>query len=264
MRAIVSLALAALPVNALASGFPVSPGAFADPFALVTPSLVNAITRSIGLTTMHRAYEPATPAGRRGLDLGVEVTLAKLPPEFATEMSAAGASGAENVPFLPVPRVNLHKGMGDRVDAGLTFIFFQGYRILGFEAKFVLAQPEEGPTTALRLHYTTTAFKVTDSVTMELGTKTFAPELLWSRALDFADPYIGVGFAYAIGTMKVTLDLPDPMPDQSSETTGRGTGAYAFTGVAMKIVPLGLKLTLEGAYSMAGASALGLKFGFNF
>lgn len=243
---------------------PLDPSQFADPTTLLGFDIVSPIVKSIGLTTAHRAYEPATSLGTFvGLDMGVEVTLAKLPEDFATALTQAGSPGASNIPFLPVPRINLHKGLGPKAELGLSGILYRSYRIIGLEAKFVIAQPEEGPTWAFRMNYTSCILTVPDTVTLELSTKTFEPEIVVSRRLDWAEPYIGIGYMAAIGTLKITVDLPDPLPDQESSATGRGGGFLAFTGVGLRAPALGLKLTLEGSYSTEDAHTLGVKFGFN-
>lgn len=250
--------------HARAAGQPLDPSSFPDPNALLSSSIVNAIVKSIGLATDHRAYEPATNLGTQiGFDMSIEATLAKLPADFAAALEEAGSSGTE-IPFLPVPRINLHKGMGNFADVGLSAIWYAGYRIIGYELKVPILKPEEGVNWALRLSYTTCYLKVASDMTLELSTKTFTPQLLVSRPLEWAEPYLGVGYQYAIGTLSLTVDLPDPLSDQVSSATGRGGGLQAFTGVGMKIPHLGFKLTLEGSYSMAGASTLGTKFGFSF
>lgn len=262
-RAAVLLSVACLPAKSFASGV-LDPSDFPDPNSLLTPSIVSAVVKSIGLATDHRAYEPATNLGTQlGLDIGIEATLSKLPPDFNAALIEAGSSGA-NVPFLPVPRLNLHKGMGNFADIGVSAIWYAGYKIIGYELKIPVFRPEEGPNWAFRLSYTNCYLKVPSDVVLELSTKTFTPQLLISRPLEWAEPYLGVGYQYATGTLSLTVDLPEPLADQVSSATGRGSGFQAFTGVGMKIPHLGFKLTLEGSYSTAGASTLGTKFGFSF
>ena len=240
------------------------PSAFPDPNAILTPSLVNASVKALGLATDHRPYEPATPLGTSlGADLSIDITLAKLPQEFYTELSAAGASSTQELPFLPVPRINVHKGLGPKFDLGISAILYRGYRIIGVEGKVAVWVPEEGPNWAIRLSYTNCYLKIVDGTTVELNTKTFTPQILISRPLAFADPYLGIG--YQIATGKVTLTIPlDPLPPQTSSQNGQGSGFLAFLGVGLRIPNTGLKLTLEGAYSTAGALTLGTKFGFSF
>jgi hypothetical protein len=237
-------------------GLPFDPGQFQDPSRLT--SVADSIVSSVGLIVDHRAYEPATPLGTNlGFDAGIEVTLVKVPDRlFDTLRSVGMNSGIESIPSLPVPRFNVHKGWGESMDIGLAAIWYQGYRIISGDIKVVLARPEEGLTWALRFSYTTSTLGF-------VTTNTYTPQLVASRKLDWADPYLGL--AYQVIRGKISFDYaPTPLPPQHFEAFGKGSGEYAFLGVGMKVPGLGFKLTVEGSYNGAGASTLGTKFGLSF
>ncbi|MCM2278470.1 MAG: hypothetical protein NDJ89_10385 [Oligoflexia bacterium] len=245
-----------------AATIPLDPGQFADPTALLDAEVVPALVKTIGLATDHRAYESATPYGMKGVDIGLEASLVKLPEDFQRALATAGAAGSSQAPFLPVPRLNIHKGIAQNLDLGFSILWLQGLRLYGYEAKLAVAQPEEGLTWALRLSLTHANFSAENGVKLQLLTNTVTPGLLVSRKLDFADPYLGVAYQYAIGKLILTVPVADPAPEYSM--TGKGGGFLAFTGVALKLPGMGFKLSLEGSYSSASASALGAKFGLSF
>lgn len=246
------------------AGNPLDPGSLVDPTVLLTPSLVNATVRAMGLATDHRAYEPATPLGTSlGVDISLEATLTKLSREFFTELEKIGNNSLSSTPNYPVFRLNLHKGLGPSFDFGASLIFFDQYRTLGFEVKIPLSLPEEGPNWALRLSYTNYYFSIENGAKVELSTKTFTPQIVISRPLEFAEPYLGVGYQYSFGTVTVTVPLT-PLPSLVQSQGGRGGGGTFFTGVGLKIPNTGLKITIEGAYSTADILALGTKVGFAF
>lgn len=253
--------------SAIAAGLPFDPSSFANPLSIIDGAVISGVVKGLGLTMDHRAYEPATAMGPRGFDVGVEATLTQFPADFGAALTSAGMSGAENLPFLPVPRLNIHKGMSDKLDGGASFIAYgTNFRILGLELKGVIFEPEEGPTWALRFSYNNASIKMSNVATFDLSIKTFTPQLLISRKLDFADPYIGIGYQYVIGTVTVTVPLPPPSPIESisDSATGRGSALQAFTGVSLKIVPIGIRLTMEGSYSPSRSNSLGVKVSFNF
>ena len=223
---------------------------------LVSPVIANGMIKTIGILTDHRPYQPATPLGTSlGLDLGVEVTLSKVPADFYAAQAALGTTPTQ-IPIVPIPRFHLHKGFGPVVDLGASWISYQKYSVWGFDGKIAVANFEEGPTLAFRLNYTRATF---DSI----STTTWTPQVLVSRAIDFADPYIGVGYEYVYGTINYILDTPiGPIP--LPEVTGHGAAFMAFLGVAFRVPYLGVKLTLEGSYNTSDAHTLGTKIGFNF
>lgn len=226
-------------------------------------SFANPLVLTVGLALDHRPYQSATPLGTSiGLDVGVELTLVQVPTSFNTAIT--GSAGGTSIPILPSPQLHLHKGIGDRVDIGATWISFEGNGATGFDLKICVAKPEEGPTWAIRFNYTIASAEL-DPVT--INTNTFTPQILVGKQMEFADPYLGVGYQYAWGTLNITLPtgLPSPAPQSITSTNnGTGGGFQAFTGVALKIPNTGIKLTLEGSYSSVGANTLGTKFGFEF
>src|SRR6185437_14137216 len=101
---------------------------------------------------------------------------------------------------------------------------------------------------------------------IQLSTKTFKPEIIVSQPLDFAEPYLGIGYAPTHGTLSFGMPLPppSPIPSVSGSTDASGSEFLALIGLSLKPPGGGIRLVVDGEYSTVGADSLGLKFGFNF
>ena len=240
--------------SANAASLPLDPSQFPDPNSLITPALANAITKTVGLGTDHRSYEGASPLGNSvGLDFGLSITVAHIPPDFAEALTSAGlnVSTTSVPPLLPVPRLQLSKGLGKSFGVNFSYIGLGAFQIIGGDVKWTVAEPEEGFTTALRLSYTKCKIGF-------IQTTTTTPQILFGRKLDFAEPYIGFGYQMSTGT--ITIPLTAYGQSITIKGTGKAAGALAFTGVQFN---MGLQLTVEGGYSSGGVSYFGTKIGVN-
>jgi hypothetical protein len=240
-----------------------------DVNSLVSDDVVKALVNLIGFSLQHRPYEPATPLGTAvGLDISVEATMIKIPDGFFQTMASSGFPlGTTPIPSLPMAKLHLHKGFGDVFDLGGSALYLLGNKVLGADAKFVFLQGEEGPTYAFRFCYTYTDLSVSG---INISTKTLSPQILMSRQMEFADPYLGVAFEYALGDLdgaaptSVTANLPPGITIPPVHKSASAFGGMAFGGVSLKIPRSGLRITLEGSYNTAGTSSMGLKTGFTF
>lgn len=234
--------------------------------SLLSQSLKDALTKTVGLATINRPYSPASAIGRRGgagLDAGIEATLLHVADDFVPALEEAGLGSASSVTVIPIPRIVIQKGLGEAASIGISYINFMGYLIYGANLSVAFLEPEEGISIAGRINYSNATVQI-------VKTTTWSPELLISRKLDFADPYLGVGFASMAGAISVTQAVSAEVEGTtvSQDVTASGTGSarsfYAFTGVQFNARTIGLQLTLEGTYNPNGANGLGLKFGFTF
>lgn len=261
--------LSAVSVFLLASqahaSFSLSPSSFTNPLALIDPTIVTSIVRTIGLASDHRAYEGASGLGNAaGFDISAQVTAVKLPPDFRDALNSAGLTSLP-LPIVPLPRLIAHKGIGDRFDFGFSWIIFKEVQIEGFDAKIVVLKPDEGPTWAVRLNYTVSKLDFADSgADLAVHTHIFKPEILVSQKLDYFEPYLGIGYQMVRGDMKVQIPLPSPLPSIDSKVSAHGGGGLAFVGLSLKAPGIALRLVVDGEYSTIGAHSLGAKFGFNF
>lgn len=247
------------------ASFSLSPSSFSNPGALLDSSVASPIIKTIGLATDHRAFEGAAGLGTDfGFDVSLQAMMVKLPEEFRTALTSAGM-GSLPLQIIPVARINAHKGIGERLDLGFSWVMFREIQIVGFDCKVVFIKPEEGPTWAFRLNYTQSKLDFTESgADLAVHTRTFKPELLVSQKLDFAEPYLGIGYELVHGDLSVKIPLPSPLPSIDETVSGHGGGGVAFMGLALRAPGIALRLVIDGEYSTVGAHSLGAKFGFNF
>jgi hypothetical protein len=199
-----------------------------------------------------------------GVEISAQAILVKFPPAFRDVLTQAGIKSLP-IQVLPVPRLIAHKGIGSRFDVGISWIIFKEVQIVGFDAKVVAYQPEEGPTWAIRLNYTSSKLDYAESgALIAVHNQIFKPELLISQKLDFAEPYFGIGYQFVRGTLKVQVPLPSPLTSIDQTVSAHGGGGLAFIGLGLKAPGFPLRLSLDGEYSTVGAHALGAKLGFNF
>ena len=235
----------------------------------LTGDIASAEVKTIGLTFDHRAYEPATPLGNRiGFDLGLEATVVQVPPLLTDALAVGGFS----VPltFLPSVKVlNFHKGITDMFDVGGSIFTFRGYLIWAVDLKMILLHPEEGATWAIRLSRNSTHLPVgtttlfMSELSLDIDTVTWTPQLIVSKKMSFADPYLGIGYQYATGGMYLTTLSGPTIPGLESITSAGGS-FMGFLGLSLAPPSGGLRLTLELAYSAIGFNSMGTKFGFTF
>ncbi len=241
------------------TGLPLDPSLFPDPSTLISPNIVKSVVKTVGLLTEIRPYEPASPLGfSLGVEIGLVVTLVKVPSDFFAALKEAGLDQSiPQLPALPFPMLIIHKGVHERIDLGLAGLYYKGYQVYGGDVKLVLYQPEEGPTWAARLGYTRAALGF-------VTTTSWTPQLLVSKKLDFAEPYMGVGYQYILGTIKVTIKPEDPYPAITISGSGFSHEVNAFGGISLRMPLMGFRITMEGGYSSVASHTLGVKIGSSF
>ena len=250
------------PAHAAVNGLPFDPSLYSNPSALISPALANSLVKMVGTLSDEKSYEPASALGTSaGVDISIEATLFKVSKDFLDALSSAGVNTGAAIPFVPIAKLHIHKGLSDRVDIGVSGIFFEGYSIWGSEIKIVTYQPEEGPVWAIRMSYSRGNLGF-------VSTTTYTPAVLLSQPLDYMEPYVGLAYEIIQGDINITV----PAQQIAGQTivipaltaSGSASAAIAFMGLGFRIPHSGLKLTIEGSYNTGGADALGIKFGFNF
>src|SRR5690606_38208760 len=132
------------------------------------------------------------------------------PDELKQLFADLGSNALDSLPVLPVPRILIHKGLGQSIDIGASAMVYVPLKmaLYGGDIKITIYNPDQGITWALRGSY---AYSKIDYV----KTDTFSPQILISRKLNFADPYLGMGYQYTTGTVTLPLDLgPPPIPQE--------------------------------------------------
>lgn len=246
----------ATPLSAVAYEIPLP-----DIIDLVSRPLLKELTRSVGALTAHRPYQGATPLGNLlGLDFSAEVTLSQISPRLIDELKANGVSADLSTRTIPVPKLHIHKGLGPRLDAGFSYLGYREYRIYGADLKWTPVLPTEGITLAYRVCLTRTAFSYVTAHSL-------SNQVLISRKLGFAEPYLGVEYSRYHGRVngsqtKTIGGVPTLVTINANNI--HSDGGSSFLGLALRVPGLGLKWTLEGSYSFIGAHTLGTTIGFGW
>ncbi|MGE0614663.1 MAG: hypothetical protein AB7P04_03405 [Bacteriovoracia bacterium] len=219
-----------------------------DPAQLsaLTTSLKDAMLKTAGYQTEHRSYRSATPLGvALGLDVGVDVTLVSFSDDFRSALTTVGNSGS-NSSSLPLPRLNIHKGLPAGIDLGFSWIAYGGYSLIGFDLQWAFVR---SPMLSLAARTSYTKAKLS-----YINSNTLSFDVLGSLPIGIIDPYLGFGLQTARGSLNFdTGTLPIS-----------GDGSYAaghlFFGLPIKLFIL--KLTAEYNMNFSGYSTYGAKLSF--
>lgn len=258
----------------------------------------------------HRPYQGATglngaggyidpePSGV-GLSVGLETTLVSGAGPIGLLASLGGSTGSLSLPTLPVfpgfalPQVRpvIHKGLGSRVDVGLSGTYLPGILLgapqlslwnLGGDIKATVFQQEEGPTVALRLcfSYSKLGFTISQnagplgtlSIPLYMQTYTFTPHLLMSRRLSFVEPYLGAAYILSWGSAVADLTAVPAIAGGGSAIakTGFYSEPLVYLGASIVIPGIRLQLVPEMGFKIAGlftgtpGYSFGLKTGVAF
>ncbi|MCC7441073.1 MAG: hypothetical protein IT285_05550 [Bdellovibrionales bacterium] len=241
--------------HAIDFGLPIDPSNF-DPDSALPSDLKEVLALTVGVTADHRAQAGADALNDVGIgvELGIQVSLVKTPPDLGPTLAKYDIGGGD-LPFLPMAKATVAKGFGKRVDIGLSLLAYSGKVIAGGDFKLLLWNAEEGPAVAFRLAYTSASFD-------PVFTDTWTPQLVVSRRLAFADPYLGLGVNHVLG--RIVFKVDGPTGPATIEGTTEVSTFLAFIGVGFRLGPTGLKLGIEGTYSSADMSSLTTKIGMQF
>ena len=231
-------------------------------------NVADGVIKTFGIYTVHRSYQGASPLIlSNSVDLFVEGSMVKFGDALANALDANGipSSSIKNIPAAPALKLHLVKAINERADLGFSGIFVGPQHIYGFDLKIILSNPEEGITSALRIGYTVSHVPIS----YVTSCKVWSPELVFSRKLYYAEPYLGFGARFISGTLEVPFSLPaiGPVPAQNFTLTKDGSGIteYAFTGVYFRILGAqGLRLGLEGSFDFSGFHTMGAVVGLGF
>jgi hypothetical protein len=227
----------------------------------LTQSMVDDLLSTVAVGTSHRAYTPASAMSWAiGIDAGVEVTAVKLPSSFRDAIGSVSQVNTGNIPLLiPVPKLNLHKGLPFGLEAGLSYIGYQNkLKVMGGDLKWAFTDLiKDSPfSAAFRLNYTSEEL-------WYLKSHNFQTDFLISKNLFIIEPYVGAGLQFWSGNIEVPTGLPSGSGLPASVSAdASGTNAHFFAGAPLK---LGLFwFTPEADYSTAKVVSFGTKFSFNF
>jgi hypothetical protein len=227
----------------------------------LTDSMVHDLLSTVTVGTSHHAYTPASAMSWAiGIDIGIEATGVKLPNSFRDTIGSISQVNPGNVPLvIPVPKLNVHKGLPFGLEAGLSYIGYQDKaKILGGDLKWAFTDLiKDAPlSAAIRLNYTSEQL-------WYLKGHNFQTDFLISKNLFIIEPYVGAGLQMWSGNIEVPTGLPSGSGLPASvSANASGTNAHVFAGAPLKLGVFWF--TPEADYSTAKVVSFGTKFSFNF
>jgi hypothetical protein len=219
-----------------------------------TQQLTRSLVATVGFGFDHRPLRPATALGKR-TELGIEASGAKFPSALGPALESVGFDNYQYLEegVVPAPKLFLKRGLGPRLSVGISGLKYSEILIYGFDLQTTLREPEEGLNVALRLGYNR-------AEVLYMKTHTWSPSLLISRALEFADPYLGIGYQYARGDLEAEFE---PLPGVTTKLRDSATASSLnlWLGTQFRPESLGVVLALEGGYSTGDMHWLGFRMG---
>lgn len=166
-----------------------------DDLGTVSQSQFRAIAEDMGAALSYKALAPAEPLGITGFDIGVEVTATKLQSTEAWE-----AASGDDLSYLPLPKLHVHKGLPFNIDVGAFIAAVPGsdIQLLGGELRYSFISGNVAvPAVAVRLAHT--RLMGVD----ELDFDSTSVEATVSKGFAMLTPYAGVGRVWSTATPNV-------------------------------------------------------------
>jgi hypothetical protein len=255
----------------------------------ISSDITSPIIDTFSLALDQRALMGTKPLGPTGFAFGIDVIAASAPQSFnqAVNSIKGGAKVSESgvslntssssstwLPPIPQARLFVFKGITDRLDLGLTLLpnivkmakvpDLQLAFLASVELRYLLYQPEEGVQVGFRAAYNLNSIRFgISSTTIALTSHTITPGLLISKPFDFADPYIGISWQYATGSLTMNAQIYDQIVAKISKSSST-TAWNFFGGILLRVPGLNLIIVPEGSYSPSKMHALAVRVGFMF
>lgn len=228
----------------------------------ISQSMVHDLVGTAAVGTAHRDYMPASALSWAiGVDVGVEATGVLLPQSFRNEIGQIANESPSSIPaVIPVPKLNLHKGLPFGLEAGMSYVAYQDkIKVIGGDVKWNFTElfSHSPVAAAVRAGYTSETL-------WYLKGHNFQTDFLVSVPMLFVlEPYAGAGLQMWQGHIDVPtgLSASSGLP-ASVSASDSGTNAHLFAGTALKLGVFWI--TPEADYSTLKVVSFGSKFSFNF
>jgi len=221
---------------------------------------VTGLLKPVALGINHRAMQPAGPGGVTGFDIGLDVTVITIPTDFTNAMVQAGLAASSVPGTVPVPKINIHKGLPSDIDVGLTYsssgmigLGADVFSTFGFDIQWA---PLSGigplPAVAARLSYSSSKLYFINGSAIAL-------DGVVSKNFYVVEPYAGLGLINWSGSLTLPNGLTMPAGIAS---TGGGLAPHFFIGLPLKL--MFLKITAELDVNTVFGTTYGGKLSLGF
>jgi len=197
---------------------------------------IEAVAETLALGGDYKAVHYATPEGFIiGLDIGLEVTAIKIDDDFKDALSIMG-NNIDDVPgYIPMPRLNITKGLPLGFDLGFSILKLEqkGIDILNYggSVKYAILKGENLlPAVAVRATFN--KGKYFDKV----KTTTYGIEALVSKSLLIIEPFAGIGYHKGKAELNASDFETGYGPPPGLELSPSVSEARFFLGATLKLL----------------------------
>ena len=226
---------------ALLAAAPVHAGDFSSLGNLVQ-SEFRAISEDLGAAFAYKGITPATPLGLLGIDVGLEVTSTRMENSRLFELAGAGSQST-----LLIPKLHINKGLGGGFDIGAYISGSPELSATFFGAELRYAALDDTLTTPA------VGLRASGTIATGLGNldlKTAALDVVVSKKLALATPYIGAGMVYV---------MSDPNGVNLAEESFSKSRVFAGVNVNFAVINVALE-----AEKLGNNTSLSAKLGWRF
>lgn len=227
MKRPLSMLILALSLPAMAGEFPSLGSLGQDQF--------RQLSEDLGAAFSYKGVTPATPLGATGFDIGLEVSATDVRNSDLFRLAGNGSPD-----YISVPKFHVYKGLPYGIDIGAFIGTSSGVSatVYGLDARYaVLDDGVATPAVALRLSGTRT------SDMGGLAISTVAGDLMVSKRLTIATPYLGAGL------VRTSADAKGLGFAQEDFTKGRFVAGlnvnFALVNLAVEAEKTGSNTTLS-------------------
>jgi hypothetical protein len=218
----------------LACALPAAAGDFSN-LGNLSQDEFRRLSQDLGAALSYKGVTPATPLGLTGFDVGIEVSATDI--ENSSLFSLAGSGSPD---YIVVPKLHLYKGLPWGIDIGgfVGGASEVSATVYGLDARWALLDDGVAtPAVAVRLSGTQSSGMGGLKVT------TVAGDLMVSKKLTIATPYIGAGIVRTSAEAKGT-GLAEETFNESRLFAGLNLN-LAIVNLAFEAEKLGENTTLS-------------------
>lgn len=226
-------------------------------FVAATNDTLANLVALVGLGTDLQTFEGATwYSTTLGVDIGFSARAVAVPGKSMAALSNVGASGVPH--YIPIPKINIQKGLFDRVMVGTEFIpsmDIRGYHIsaYGFDVQWFAIDRPRVPAISFRTQFNYSEFAF-------IRTATYGADALTSYQILFFHIYGGAGYRFVHGN----VSNPTPtLPSIPGVNFSPNIDAGHFVA-GLSLMAAFLRVTSEANITTQGVNTYGAKLSVFF